>query len=119
MTLLDYLPPLDQLSGEYSLEYLEWLKQFPCAMTGKTYRVERAHLIHVGMGANRLRPDPRHFTALPLYYELHQEHDTWKGKRQVEGGLILTFENYYQVNLWQLVCRYNLAFWQMKMEAMQ
>lgn len=111
-----HLPILDHLPAEYSLEYLEWLKPFPCAITGKNFRVERAHLIHVGMGANRLRPDPRHFTALPMHSEKHWEHDTWKGKRLTKEGRILTFEEYYQVNLWQYVFRFNLAFWQMKME---
>ena len=67
---------------EPSLEYLEHIRSLPC-LGSKTEarpvivacngRAEPHHLLKVGIGGDRKRPNVRHYAAIPLCREHHQE----------------------------------------------
>lgn len=77
--------PQRAMSG---LAYIEWLRGKPCIVCGHTGVPH--HLKAVGMGRNRKRDLPEHWTAVPLCQKHHTEVHAM-GKKK--------FENRYNTNL--------------------
>ena len=85
---------------EYSLEYLDYVRTLSCCVTGDR-NAEPHHLEAIGMGANRKKPNIKHFTCIPIcrdvHIEVHAKGINWVNER-------------YRVQLWQ-EAYYTLAKW--------
>ena len=76
---------------KYSLEYIDFIRAKKCCVSGN-HVADPHHLHAIGMGANRTKPNSRHFTCVPLSREMHTE------LHQIG---IKNFENKYNIDLWQ------------------
>mgnify|MGYP003113246569 CR=1 FL=1 len=85
-----YLPN-EEFIKSYSEEYLEYIQEQVCCITGST-APDAHHLEAIGMGQNRKNPNQKHFTAIPLSRELHTE---------VHAIGIHKFQERYNIQLWQ------------------
>ena len=73
-----------------STDYLKYIRKQPCIISGR--EAEPHHLKAIGMGRNRKRQLPEHYTAIPLARNYHAEvHQI--GER--------AFELKYKINLWK------------------
>jgi len=88
-----------------SLAYIKWIREQPCIITNRD-DVVACHLKHVGSGGKRVRPNLRHFTALPMIPELHHELDNIQH--------IEEFGRKHGVNLWEYVWIFNERFYRDK-----
>jgi len=86
-----------------SLKYVKWIRTQPPIVRGSG-RIEACHLKHTGLGGNRLKPNWRHFTCLPLPHDKHMELDN---QLKVKG-----FNAKYGVDLWEMVYIYNQRFYE-------
>lgn len=81
----------EELLKENSLEYLDYVRTLSCCVTGNPI-AEPHHLGAIGMGANRNKPNYKHFTCVPVAREIHIELHA-KGINYVQEK--------YRVQLWQ------------------
>jgi len=72
-----------------SLDYLNYIRKLPCSVCGQ--QAEPHHLEAIGMGMNRKKPTPRHYSAIPLCREHHTEIH-WNRQK---------FEEKYRFNSWK------------------
>ena len=82
-----------------SLEYLDFVRTQPCICTMQP--AEACHLKHIGRGIDKSKPNPRHFTAVPMTHEAHMD---WHTMTKAE------FEQEYNVNVWQENVRLLIRF---------
>ena len=77
-----------------SLEYVDFIRNigYCCVCYHKGF-VDPHHLISIGMGGNRKKPNVKHYSCIPLCRHHHTEYHN-KGK--------LAFEKYHNVNLFEL-----------------
>ncbi len=88
---------IDQFSGDGSLEYLaHQAAKTECCFTHRRQGLETAHIKHIGMGGNRKKPNPRHFTALRWHYTVHRNHHRMTSEE---------FFREYGINVWEAVGR--------------
>lgn len=76
---------------EYSLEYLDFIRAKQCCVSGKSV-ADPHHLHALGMGANRKKPNARHFTCVPLSRDMHTE---------LHQQGMAYFQQKYKIDLWQ------------------
>jgi hypothetical protein len=76
---------------KYSLEYIDFIRAKKCCVSGN-HVADPHHLHAIGMGANRTKPNSRHFTCVPLSREMHTE---------LHQRGIKSFEDKYNIDLWQ------------------
>ena len=67
----------EELLKENSLEYLDYVRTLSCCVTGNPI-AEPHHLEAIGMGANRNKPNYKHFTCVPVAREIHTEYNYGK-----------------------------------------
>ncbi len=93
---------IDTYSSDGSLEYLDWTRGLTmCAICLEERPIEPFHVIHVGRGARKDKPDPRHRTAIPADRICHSMYhfspkQFWK--------------NHPKLDLWKEVFMYNLLY---------
>tara|TARA_R100000773_G_scaffold20599_1_gene18373 strand:+ start:5178 stop:5498 length:321 start_codon:yes stop_codon:yes gene_type:complete len=75
----------------YSLDYVDFIRSKVCCVTGNGV-ADPHHLHALGMGANRKKPNARHFTCIPLSREMHTE---------LHAQGMHYFEQKYNIDLWQ------------------
>lgn len=73
-----------------SIKYLDHIRTIDCLICFEPS--EAHHLKQIGMGNNRSKPSPKHYSAVPLCTKHHQEFHAKGIKR---------FEEEYQINLWK------------------
>lgn len=89
-----------------SLEYLDHIRSLPC-LGAKTdarpiiiacnEKAEPHHLLKIGMGGDRERPNVRHYAAIPVCREHHEEiHNT---------GPLEEIERLWFIDLWKWAFR--------------
>ena len=76
---------------EHSLEYVDFIRSKQCCVSGNTV-ADPHHLHAIGMGANRQKPNARHFTCVPLSRDMHTE---------LHQIVIDRFQAKYKIDLWQ------------------
>ena len=98
------MPRIDRCSGKGSLLYLKHqAAKTECCITHRRDGLETMHVIHVGMGGNRKKPNPRHFTALRAHWEVHSNHHSMTSEE---------FYRRYGINLWEAVGRQLAAYFE-------
>jgi len=97
-----YLPNEDYVKL-HSLDYLEWMRQQPCCLTGNPV-ADLHHLEAIGTRGHRKEPNQRHFTVVPLVREKHSElHDIGIHKFQEKYNIQLWQDAYYYFAKWLLL----------------
>ena len=95
--------PNEKFIKTYSLEYLEYMKDQPCCVTGNQ-NSDSHHLEAIGMGQNRKKPNQKHFTTISLSREMHSElHSIGLNKFQSKYNVQLWQEAYYYFAKWLLI----------------
>lgn len=65
-------------SPDYDEKYLAWIRKLPCAVTGRTAKVQAAHIRKGTDGSASKKPSDR--WALPLSKTQHDiQHNKWNG----------------------------------------
>ena len=99
---------IDTYTSDGSLEYVAWQDaKTECCLTGRRDGLETMHVVHVGMGGNRKKPNPRHYTTLRVHYTVHRDHHSMTSKE---------FYDEYGVDLWEAVSRQITVYFQDKMD---
>mgnify|MGYP004447835467 CR=1 FL=1 len=70
-----------------TLQYVEWIKTKQCLICYKD-NPDPHHLQAIGMGGNRKKPTPRHYSCIPLCRLHHSEFHS-KGKTDFEDKYII------------------------------
>ena len=90
-----------------SLKYLEYLRAYSTCVVCGAPRPIISHTQHVGMGANRKKPDIRHFTALPMCHNCHTQ-----GKVNMHNSTRQEFEAYHDINIWRTIFNFVARFYE-------
>tara|TARA_R100000657_G_C4674860_1_gene120284 strand:+ start:736 stop:1068 length:333 start_codon:yes stop_codon:yes gene_type:complete len=81
----------NEFINKYSLEYVDFIRNKQCCVSGSDI-ADPHHLHAIGMGSNRLKPNARHFTCIPLSREMHTE---------LHAQGLPYFQQKYKIDLWQ------------------
>ena len=89
----------EDIIKDRSLDYVDFIREQPCCVTGR--QAEPHHLDALGMGANRNKPNIKHFTCIPLSREIHTE---------LHAKGINYMQEKYRIQFWEEAYYYCLKY---------